>query len=173
MALSKPETGRIIVGLLALLVNGATNLSFPAILGQAVDKANDADYINQLGNTGLIFAVGSIASWLRIYCLGTSTERISCRLRKALFNCYMDKEIEFFDTQRDGELSIILEKDVPMAAETLTDKLAAGLRSLNSSINGSIMLFATSPELCGVTLTIVSTLIFLIVPITLLLLLLR
>ena len=51
--------------------------------------------------------------------------------------------------------STILEKDVPLAAETLTDKLAAGLRSLNSSINGSIMLFNTSPDLCGVTLTIV------------------
>ena len=106
LALSKPETGRIIIGLLALLVNGVTNLSFPAILGQAEDKANDADYIKQLGNTGIIFAVGSIASWLRIYCLGTSTERISCRLRKLLFNCYMDKDIEFFDQQRDGELYV-------------------------------------------------------------------
>ena len=73
-----------------------------------LDKANDADYIKQLGNTGIIFAVGSIASWLRIYCLGTSTERISCRLRKLLFNCYMDKDIEFFDQQRDGELYVTL-----------------------------------------------------------------
>lgn len=155
LALAKPESMRISLGLVSLLINSATNLSFPWILGQAVDRADDPNYAMLLGGTAGVFTLGSLATWIRVYCLGTSTERISSALRKQLFNSYMDKEIEFYESNRSGELSTVLEKDVTTAAEALTDKFAAGLRSMNSSINGSILLFRSSPELCGVSLAIV------------------
>ena len=155
LELAKPERVRVTLGLISLLVNSVTNLSFPWILGEAVDRAEDPNYALFIGGTAGIFTVGSLASWVRIYCLGTSTERISSRLKKQLFNSYMDKDIAFFDSNKQGELSVILEKDVSTAAEALTDKFAAGLRSINASINGSILLFRSSPELCGVSLAIV------------------
>jgi len=155
LELAKPETMRVTLGMISLLVNSVTNLSFPWILGEAVDKADDPNYMMFIGGTAGIFCVGSLASWVRIYCLGTSTERISSRLKKQLFNSYMDKDIAFFESNKQGELSVILEKDVSTAAEALTDKFAAGLRSINASLNGSILLFRSSPELCGVSLAIV------------------
>jgi len=153
--LCKPEGPRIALGLAALLTNSATNLSFPWILGQAVDRASDPNYLMFIGGTAGIYLLGSAASWARVYCLGTSTERISARLKKLLFNAYMDKNMEFYDDERAAELAIVLDKDVTLAAETLTDKLAFGLRSLNSSVNGSILLVYSAPELCGISLAMV------------------
>lgn len=62
--------------------------------------------------------------------------------------------MEYFDNAKTGEYVTVLDKDVALAAQGLTDKLAAGLRSLNSSLNGSILLFLTSPKLCGVSLAL-------------------
>jgi ATP-binding cassette subfamily B protein len=150
--LCKPERARIGIGILALLTNGVTNLSFPWILGEAVDRAGDADYLYFIGGAGCVYLVGSVASWVRVYCLGTSTERISARLKKLLFNAYMDKQAEFYDEARAAELAMVLDKDVALTAEALTDKLAFGVRSLNSSINGSMLLIYSNPQLCGISL---------------------
>jgi len=128
-------------------------------MGKAVDRVTDND--NNDGTyyffitTASAFVIGSIASWVRVYCLGTAAERISSRLRKQLFDSYMDKDMEFFDSSKTGELITILDKDVAKASEAVTEKFAAGLRSMNSSINGSIILFMASPQLCGVSLGLV------------------
>jgi ABC-type multidrug transport system fused ATPase/permease subunit len=128
----KPEAPRICIGFIALGVNAATNLSFPYILGRAVDsastKSDQSVYV--LGQTAGIFLVGSLASWIRLYCLGTATDLAATRLRKQLFESYVDMNVEFFDasTSSTGELVSVLEKDVDAAAVALTDKLASGLR---------------------------------------------
>ena len=155
----KPETTRIFIGFVALGINAATNLSFPYILGRAVDSASSKteQSVLILGQTAGIFVVGSLASWIRVYCLGTATDLIAMRLRKHLFDSYIDMDVEFFDasSSSSGELLTILEKDVDSAAVALTDKLAGGLRSLNSSINGSLLLYYTCPRLCAVSLAII------------------
>ena len=131
-------------------------------MGKAVDRlsndSNDNDTYYFIITTTGVFVVGSIASWVRVYCLGTATKRISSKLRKQLFNSYMDKDIEFFHVlpsssssttttpSSSGELITILDKDIEKASEAITDKFAAGLRSINSSFNGSILLFMTSPQ---------------------------
>jgi len=155
---AKPEAPRICIGLTALVINGATNLSFPWVMGRAVDEASTGGMnglIQFAIKTSSIFVAGSIASWLRVYCLGTATDLISSRMRGDLFDSYIDKDMDFYDSSKIGELVSVLDKDVHQAAEGVTDKLAAGLRSLNSSVNGSILLYITSPRLCAVSLGII------------------
>lgn len=127
----RPEAPRICIGFIALGVNAATNLSFPYILGRAVDSASSKSdqSVYVLGQTAGIFLVGSLASWIRLYCLGTATDLAATRLRKLLFESYIDMNVEFFDasTSSSGELVSVLEKDVDAAAIALTDKLASGL----------------------------------------------
>ena len=113
------------------------------------------EYLWFLGKATGVFMCGSLASWVRVYCLGTSTDTISLRLRRRLFEGYMDKKVEFFDTAKAGEMVTVIEKDTVTAAQTLTDKLASGVRAINSCLNGSIMLFNISPKLCAVSLGIV------------------
>ena len=45
--------------------------------------------------------------------------------------------------------------DVADSAEVFTERIAAGLRSLNSALNGSLLLYWTSPKLCMVSLSVV------------------
>ena len=160
MELCKPEAGHITVGLLALAVNAATNLSFPWILGKAVDFAKDARNGERGSNTiyaktAGIFLVGSLASWIRVYYLGTATDSIAVRLRRLVFDECVDMDVEMFDATTTGELVSVLEKDVKMAAQAFTDKLSSGLRSINSAVNGSVLLYCTSPRLTAVSMTVV------------------
>lgn len=155
LSLARPEYPKIIIGFLALIVNSVTNLSFPWLLGNALDRADMDDLSTVLYTSAGYFVAGSIASWLRVYCLGTATESIANRLRLILFDSLLDQEMEYYEYTQVGELVSLLEKDIEVASQSLTDTLAAGLRSLNSSINGSYFLYQTSPTLCAVTLSTV------------------
>lgn len=100
-----------------------------------------------------VIAVGSVASWIRVYCLQTSGRMISGAMKEQLFDSYIEKDIHYFDESGIGEMITVMEKDVEKAAGAITDSLPAGVRSLNSAMNGSILLFKTSPQLCGVALS--------------------
>lgn len=157
-ALAWPDVSRISCGLIALAVNAATNLSFPVLLGQAVDlagKVSDAEYAQFLLRTGAIFVTGAIASYVRVLSFGTATDRIAFRLKQLLFKSYLQKSISFFDTSRSAEMTIVLDKDVASASELFTERMASAVRSVNSSFIGSILLFRASPELTGVVLAAV------------------
>ena len=167
---SKPEMGFITWGMAALVVNSVTNMSYPWIMGMAVDQMG-SKASGKFGGTasirfpimvGSIFTIGSIASCVRVYLLGTSTDRIASRLRGMVFDSYLYKEMAFFEEGstaenggRTGDMVSLLSDDAVTAAELFTDKLAAGMRSLNSSLAGSVFLFVSSPSLAAVTLSIV------------------
>lgn len=155
LGLAAPEYPKIALGLLALIVNSVTNLSFPWIIGRALDQA-EAEELKTfiLGSAGY-FLAGSVASWLRVYCLGTATENIANTLRQKLFDSFLVQDMEFYEKTQLGEIVSLLETDVQLSAELLTDKTANGLRSANSSFNGSYLLYSTSPKLTAVTLSIV------------------
>ena len=157
--IARPEWINLCVAFGALTINSATNMCFPWIMGQAVDRASNKDDLSQfyifLAGAGGLFSLGSIASWIRVYLLGFSNSSICVRLKKQLFARYMSEDISFYDSCSLGEIISLLENDVERASESITEKLASGLRSLNSAINGSIFLFMTSPKLSALTLSMV------------------
>jgi len=152
---STPEAARLSLGFTSLVVNSVTNLSFPWLMGRSLDQVTVDNYGNFLVGAGALLAAGSIASWVRVYCLGTATDNIAARLRRELFDSYLDKDLEYFDSAKSGELISLLDADVNEAAEVFTEKIAAALRSLNSAVNGSILLYLTSPRLTCVALSVV------------------
>lgn len=157
LSFCKPEALKISLAMIALTANSVTNLSFPWIMGKALDRlgTDSLSYRKFIFGTTGFFVVGSVASWVRIYFLGTASDSISERLRQCLFDSYMAKDLQFFDDAKNGELITLIDEDVSESAQVLTDKLASGLRSLNSSVNGSILLYVTSPRLCGLALSVV------------------
>lgn len=152
----KEDTFYILLGITALTTNAITNLSHPWIIGQAVDKASKGQSSSQLKvfliTSSSILLIGSLASWVRIYCLDTANYRIITRMKQALYQNYLQQDLEFFDESQSGELITVLDKDIEQAAQLYTDVLPSALRSLNSAINGSILLYLNSPKLCGITL---------------------
>ena len=152
------ELPTIGLGYLALIVNAVTNLSFPWIIGEAVDQTRLLNNTNQSQQTFILgtlsmFTMASLASFIRVYSLNTATTSIYNRLRKTLFNTYLYKNQDFFDNNKKGQLISILEKDIFTTSEVLTEKLASGIRSINSVFNGSILLYTISPKLFSITIS--------------------
>lgn len=154
-AYAYPDLPRICLGLTALVVNSVTNLSFPWIIGRALDNAGVEDVRTLVLTSGGFFLAGSVASWLRVYCLGSALENIVRRLRADLFDSLLFQDLEYYESNQIGEVISLLENDAITAASVYTEKLANLLRSLNSSINGSVLLYRTSPRLTAVSLSVV------------------
>jgi ABC-type multidrug transport system fused ATPase/permease subunit len=144
------------LGLTAVLINSITNLTFPWLIGQAVDRAakgqNSSEFKSYLLTTSGILLLGSIASYVRVYCLSLTNHRIMNRMKQALYRSYLQHPLEWFHETPCGELITLLDKDLNSASQIYTDLLPSTLRSLNSSLNGSILLYLNSPKLCGITL---------------------
>jgi ABC-type multidrug transport system fused ATPase/permease subunit len=152
---AQPEHLRIGIGLLSLSVNSVTNLFFPWMMGSALDEASAStfDLYGHITKSLGIISIGSLASLVRVYCLGTSAKMLQGRMRKQVFDGYIERDLHFFDSSGIGEIVTVVESDVDSAAGAVTEKLAAGLRSVNSALNGSILLFRSSPQLCTVALS--------------------
>lgn len=158
VAYSLPEAATIGTGLVALMINSVTNLSFPWIMGRTLDEmqaGRDFGLLHFALRSAGFFLIGSTASWLRVLCLGMATDRIASRLRQELFDSYLEKDLSFFDTTGSGELLTLLDDDVQETAQILTENFSSGVRSLNSAVNGSVLLFFTSPRLSFLTLSMV------------------
>lgn len=155
LAIARPEYVKIALGLVGLSINAVTNLSFPWLIGKALDQASYEDLTAFLLKNSYFFMAGTFASWLRIYCFGSAAESIANRLRMEIFESFMQQDMHFYESLEMGEVATLLENDVNTSAELLTEKVGSLLRSLNSSINGSVSLYSTSPQLCTITLSIV------------------
>jgi ABC-type multidrug transport system fused ATPase/permease subunit len=105
--IARPDFGTISVGVLALIVNSLTNLSFPWLIGSALDNASAEQLQDFVLRSAGVFAAGSLASWVRVYCLGTATENIANRLRALLFESLLGQDMEFYEKTQLGECSFI------------------------------------------------------------------
>lgn len=107
-----PDTVLISLGLSALVVNAITNLSFPWLIGRALDNAGSEDLQTFCIKTGGFFLAGSMASWVRVYCLGSALENIMKRIRADLFDSLLSQDIEYYESNQTGryfsDVSLIL-----------------------------------------------------------------
>jgi ABC-type bacteriocin/lantibiotic exporter with double-glycine peptidase domain len=155
LSLIKPEFPKITIGLIALIINSITNLSFPWIIGKAIDSAGTENLYDFLRVSAPYFLVGSLASWIRIYFLGLATENISNKLKLEFFQALLSQDIEYYESTTLGEIVSLLENDIVSTSELLTEKMASGLRSFNSAVNGSFLLYSVSPQLTTVSLSVI------------------
>lgn len=81
---------------------GGSNSKEMCIAGRSV---SDTTFV--LGAFG-VFAVGSLASWGRMYALAMASGGVAARLRTRLFAALMLQEKEFFDSKKPGELAPVL-----------------------------------------------------------------
>lgn len=86
------------------MVNSITNLSFPRIMGKAIDIATGKDPSGLapsrffIAATG-VFALGAAASYVRVSSLGMVTERVASKLRRKLFQSIVHQDMKFFDSE--------------------------------------------------------------------------
>lgn len=146
------------VGLVFLLLTGATALAFPALMGLLIDcvKSGDVLTANKIGG-GLIILLfmQSIFSYFRLSLFVNFTEHTLGSLRMALYRNLIRLPMSYFSIKRVGELNSRISTDISQIQDTLTITIAEFLRQFILIVGGIILLARASGKLTLMMLTIV------------------
>jgi len=134
LPLMKPETGLVIVALVAMLISTGTALMGPVIIGRGIDT-----YVRLKDNRGLLLAslilmaiylVGVASSYTQIRTMGGVGRRVLYSLRNALFTKLQDLPVAFFNQNKAGDLIWRVNNDT----DKLNQFVAQALMQFLSSI---------------------------------------
>lgn len=149
---------KFFVGLVFLLLTGATALAFPKLMGMLVDcvKNHDTKLANNiaLGLVGILF-LQSFFSFFRLSLFVNFTEHTLSNLRLALYGNLIKLPMTFFSHKRVGELNSRISADISQIQDTLTSTIAEFLRQFILIIGGIILLASESFKLTLLMLAVV------------------
>lgn len=146
------------VGLVFLLLTGATALAFPKLMGMLIDCVKDKSY-DQANYIALLLIVilflQSICSFFRLSLFVNFTEHTLANLRLSLYSNLVKLPMSFFSQKRVGELNSRISSDITQIQDTLTSTIAEFLRQFILIIGGVILLATESVKLTLLMLSVV------------------
>ncbi|MFV5686082.1 ABC transporter ATP-binding protein [Flavobacterium sp. GB2R13] len=146
------------VGLVFLLLTGATALAFPKLMGMLIDcvknKDNSQANFIALGLVVILF-FQSIFSFFRLSLFVNFTEHTLANLRLALYSNLVKLPMSFFSQKRVGELNSRISSDITQIQDTLTSTIAEFLRQFILIIGGILLLANESIKLTLLMLSVV------------------
>lgn len=146
------------VGLVFLLLTGATALAFPKLMGMLIDCVKNKDN-NQANNIALlligILFMQSIFSFFRLSLFINFTEHTLANLRLSLYSNLVKLPMSFFSQKRVGELNSRISSDITQIQDTLTSTIAEFLRQFILIIGGVALLASESFKLTLLMLSVV------------------
>ena len=99
--------------------------------GQLLEKLNIVCQI-----LVVVFVVGGVANFGRVYLMQVAGQRIIRQLREKLFGSVIKQEMGFFDKTRTGELINRLSTDTSLVGQSVTMNVSDGLRAVAQAIGG-------------------------------------
>lgn len=146
------------VGLVFLLLTGATALAFPKLMGMLIDCVREKDMAkaNNIALTllGILF-LQSIFSFFRLSLFVNFTENTLANIRLALYSNLIKLPMTFFSQKRVGELNSRISSDITQIQDTLTTTIAEFLRQFILIIGGIALLAFISIKLTLIMLAVV------------------
>ncbi|WDF65707.1 ABC transporter ATP-binding protein [Flavobacterium sp. KACC 22763] len=149
---------KFFIGLIFLLLTGATALAFPKLMGMLVDcvKNKNSDEANQIAfGLVVILFLQSFFSFFRLSLFVNFTENTLANLRLALYTNLVKLPMTFFSQKRVGELNSRISADITQIQDTLTTTIAEFLRQFILIIGGVILLATESFKLTLLMLSVV------------------
>ncbi|HWS60931.1 MAG TPA: ABC transporter transmembrane domain-containing protein [Flavobacterium sp.] len=146
------------IGLVFLLLTGATALAFPKLMGNLIDsvKTKSYDQANTIALTLIIILfLQSICSFFRLSLFINFTEHTLANLRLSLYSNLIKLPMSFFSHKRVGELNSRISADISQIQDTLTSTIAEFLRQFILIIGGIILLATESIKLTLLMLSVV------------------
>lgn len=146
------------IGLIFLLLTGATALAFPKLLGLLIDCVKDKDYYKANNIALLLIAIlflQSFFSFFRLSLFINFTEHTLANLRLSLYSNLVKLPMTFFSQKRVGELNSRISSDITQIQDTLTSTIAEFLRQFILIIGGIILLATESFKLTLLMLSVV------------------
>ncbi|MFT7165282.1 MAG: ABC transporter fused permease/ATP-binding protein [Flavobacterium sp.] len=146
------------VGLIFLLLTGATALAFPKLMGMLIDCVKNKD--NAQANNIALLLIGilfmqSIFSFFRLSLFINFTEHTLANLRLSLYSNLVKLPMSFFSQKRVGELNSRISSDITQIQDTLTSTIAEFLRQFILIIGGVALLATESIKLTLLMLSVV------------------
>jgi ATP-binding cassette, subfamily B, bacterial len=133
LPLMKPETGLVVVALLAMAISTGASLVGPIMIGRGIDTFVRLKDSHGLLVTSMVlmavYLVGVVASYTQIRTMGGVGRRVLFSLRNALFTKLQDLPVAFFNQNKAGDLISRVNND--------TDKL-------NQFVGQALMQFLSS-----------------------------
>ena len=148
--------GRMIAGLVALLIAAATTLVVPIAVRRMIDFGFSQDTANLIDSyfTVMIGLVGvlAVASAGRFFLITTLGERIVADLREQVFSHLISLSPAYFDEAKSGELTSRLAADTTQIKIALSGSISLALRDLVLFVGATAMMVITSPRLSAFVL---------------------
>jgi ABC transporter fused permease/ATP-binding protein len=146
------------LGLVFLLLTGATALAFPKLMGMLIDSVKNKSF-SQANYVALLLIVilflQSICSFFRISLFVNFTEHTLANLRLSLYSNLVKLPMSFFSQKRVGELNSRISSDITQIQDTLTTTIAEFLRQFILIIGGIALLAFESIKLTLLMLSVV------------------
>lgn len=155
----KPELKNLSIAMVALGFSTAVTLILPVAIGHMIGEVTlntNIDTIKMI-SAGLVglFGIASVASFIRVYLLNVSSQRIATDLRKDLFKSFIYKRTSFYDKNKTGEVINRLSTDTEIITRGLLDNLSQGIRRVIEGTGGLGMLLYMSPKLTLVMMSVI------------------
>jgi ABC-type multidrug transport system fused ATPase/permease subunit len=152
------HTWKFYVGLVFLLLTGATALAFPKLMGMLVDCVKNKNLAQAntiaLGLVGILL-FQSFFSFFRISLFVNFTENTLANLRLALYANLVKLPMSFFTQKSVGELNSRISTDITQIQDTLTTTIAEFLRQFILIIGSFILLASINIKLTLMMLSVV------------------
>lgn len=107
MGYARRECCSIVLGIFFLIGGAMSDLSVPYFIGKVIDLLEKGDY-GAIGDLCLymlaIILVSGICVGMRAAIFNILSERIARNLRRDFYESIVNKDIEFFDARRTGDL---------------------------------------------------------------------
>ena len=149
--LMKPETGLIVVALVAMGIGTGASLVGPVIIGRGIDT-----YVRLKDFHGLLLAslvlmgvylVGVVASYTQIRTMGGVGRRVLFSLRNALFTKLQDLPVAFFNENKAGDLISRVNNDTDKLNQFVAQALMQFLGSVFLMTGAAVFALTLNPRL--------------------------
>ena len=153
LALSFPECYLIIMAFIMLVASSVTNIVVPFFFGSVIDAALKYQDLSEMNKyiiyMFVIYFSGSVAGGLRSWLFELAGQRVVARLRLQVFNAIIKQDIEFFDTNRTGELTSRISSDTQVLQNAVTVNLSMLARYLIQIVGSVVFMLSLEPSLTG------------------------
>src|SRR5689334_21549983 len=128
IALAKPGSRSLAIGVACLAIASSANLVFPQAIRVLVDGALTSDTRHAVDQAAIfLFVVGiisAIAGAARFVLFTVAGERIVARLRQNAYTKLLEQEIAFFDEHKTGDLTSRLASDTTVLQNAVSVNLS-------------------------------------------------
>ncbi|PXY91539.1 lipid A export permease/ATP-binding protein MsbA [Gilliamella apis] len=159
-----PHKKALIVAIIALLVNAATDatlisLTKPLLDNGLMDKNYELLILFSIGIIGLMTLRG-LSNYCSTYCLSWLSGKVVNKFRQLIFNHLLKSSISFLNKNTIGELVTIITYNTQLLSKASSDALIILVREITYAIGLSIVMFYGNWKLALVLLFLVPLVIF-------------